>query len=516
MLAALCVLTASAIASADVDRFALIVGDNDGLADEQRLRFAESDAARFAELLGEVGGIPDENQVVLRGKSADEVTRALIAMNERIRMRQQKGNSAMLFVYYSGHGDAESLHLGDTRLRLTDLEKLLRGSSAQVRVLVIDACRSGSLTRVKGGKPAPALAISSADDLPGEGVIVLTASTLGEDAQESDELGGSFFTHYLVSAMRGAADDNGDHIVTVAEAFRFTRDQTIVASSRTLSGIQHPTFHYDLRGRSDVALADLAKDSERGTVTLPADATWLVFRTEPAKAVVGEVAAGATQRSLSLRAGTYLLRGRTRDAMLEGTVKIAAGDSVNVETSSLSRLTYARLVRKGRGEVLPTVQGPFAGLAYWQLAPGATLGWTFVRPSITISPRVVGAYHFRPYRMTPTVTSYPLKTYLGAVDVRVTRAWELRHFAVDFGVTIGASEQLEKGEYPLGVQSLTIEWRSVHADLTAGISVPLGGRVYLASELAAQAHIAWEPRKSGDRPEGAFGILANFVAGVWL
>jgi hypothetical protein len=35
----------------------------------------ESDAARFAELLGEIGGVRDENQVVLRGKTADQVRR---------------------------------------------------------------------------------------------------------------------------------------------------------------------------------------------------------------------------------------------------------------------------------------------------------------------------------------------------------------------------------------------------------------------------------------------------------
>jgi len=63
----------------------------------------------------------------------------------------------------------------------------------------------------------------------GEGTIVLTAGTLTEDAQESDQLGGSFFTHYLLSGLRGAADDNGDHIITVAEAFDYTRVQTIRA-----------------------------------------------------------------------------------------------------------------------------------------------------------------------------------------------------------------------------------------------------------------------------------------------
>src|SRR5882757_9853104 len=91
-------------ARAEVERFAVIVGDDAGAADEQRLRFAESDAQHVAELLAEVGGVPDESQVVLRGKSADQMRRALIATNERIRTGQHAGRDSVLIVYYSGHG----------------------------------------------------------------------------------------------------------------------------------------------------------------------------------------------------------------------------------------------------------------------------------------------------------------------------------------------------------------------------------------------------------------------------
>ena len=101
----------------------------------------------------------------------------------------------------------------------------------------------------------------------------------------------------------------------------YTRDQTILASSRTLGGTQHPTFHYDLRGRADVAdvvLANLGTKG-RGTLTFPGDATWLVARGTD---VVGEIVSNAKRKSLSLRPGKYFVRGRTRDALLEGTVTV--------------------------------------------------------------------------------------------------------------------------------------------------------------------------------------------------
>jgi len=135
-----------------------------------------------AELISEIGGVRDENQVVLRGKTADQVRRAMIALNERIRTDQRSGRDAMLLLYYSGHGDADALHLADTRLELRELEALVRGSSAQIRILVIDSCRSGAVTHVKAGSPAPPIALSAVPEGPGEGVIVLTASISGEDA----------------------------------------------------------------------------------------------------------------------------------------------------------------------------------------------------------------------------------------------------------------------------------------------------------------------------------------------
>src|SRR5262249_40904717 len=98
-------VAAGAPAHADTERLAVVIGDNRGASDEQLLRYAESDAQRFADLLGDVGGVPSENQVVLRGKSADQVRRAVIATNERIRTTPHSAADAVLLVYYSGHGD---------------------------------------------------------------------------------------------------------------------------------------------------------------------------------------------------------------------------------------------------------------------------------------------------------------------------------------------------------------------------------------------------------------------------
>lgn len=502
----------AAPARADTERFAVVIGNNAGAADEQQLRYAESDAQRIADVLSDLGGVPSENQVVLRGKTSDEVRSAIIAMNERIRVGVRSLADSVLFVYYSGHGDADALHLGSSRLPLQELEMLVRGSPAGVRLLIIDSCRSGSITRVKGGHPAPPLALAIAAPLFGEGTIVLTASTLTEDAQESDQLSGSFFTHYLLSGLRGAADDNGDHIITVAEVFDYTRAQTIMASSRTLAGTQHPTFRYDMRGRADLPLTELGNTVNHGQLILPPGATWLVIRTGTPPIVVGEIAADARSRTLSLRAGTYAVRGRTQDALLEGEATIVSGHDTTLDASRLSRTRYAALVRKGKGEILSSVSGPVAGYAaqfayeslYARNVFGGLVGWIWVLPEITISPRLSITRN--------SVRSLLERGMLGdrpdliTADLRIARSLEVGPVAMDVGFTVGAGRW--HGHDFVGDKKLATGLLGV----TIGASVPLWGRSYLAVELAEQIYAMAHSAGASPFTMHTFHLMG----GIWL
>jgi uncharacterized caspase-like protein len=59
------------------------------------------------------------------------------------------------------------------------------------------------------------------------GYAFLTSSSPDEVAQESDHIGASFFTHYLVSGLRGAADVTGEGKVTLNEAYQFAFNETL-------------------------------------------------------------------------------------------------------------------------------------------------------------------------------------------------------------------------------------------------------------------------------------------------
>ena len=149
-------------ARADVERFAVLIGNDVGLPQDGPLQFASSDAARMHEVLRELGGFEPFNMVLLRNESAATVRSTLLTINERVRAAvEREGTDVMLLVYYSGHADARDLHLGNSRLPVRELAQMAGGSAAKFRLVVLDACRSGTLTRVKGGNVTEPFAVFS-------------------------------------------------------------------------------------------------------------------------------------------------------------------------------------------------------------------------------------------------------------------------------------------------------------------------------------------------------------------
>lgn len=369
-------------------RHAIVIGANLGGASHEPLRFAESDAERMAAVLRDVGGFAPGDVTVLTRTDAETVRRTLIELNARL--REERGPS-MLFVYYSGHGDAQALHLAGTRLDLQEFKNLVSGSPARSRVLVVDSCESGALTRVKGGVPGPAFDIALQTDLA-EGLAILTSSAASEDSQESDALGASIFTHHLVSALLGAADRNGDGLVTLGEAFSYSSERTLAVSSSTRVGPQHPTYRFDLGGRDDLVLSRPTSGRHMGLLALPEEGVWLVRDAGPRGAVVAEVVADVAGARIALRPGRYAILRRAHDHLLEGEVEVADGLTRQLRIGDLRRIAYGKAVRKGGTErdlsltfhVLGTTRTPI-----FDLGPtaGGGMGLRFDFPALSVEGR---------------------------------------------------------------------------------------------------------------------------------
>lgn len=492
LLILLCALALPAPALAEIARYAVVIGHNTGDEGDLPLRYAEEDARRIADVLAELGGFRGDRVVVLRGPTPDAVQAALIDLNDRIRTR---GEPALLVVFYSGHADARALHLGDGLLPLERLEQLVRGSAASFRLLIVDACRSGALTRVKGGTPVAAPAIRLARRLPSDGVVFWTSSSADEDAQESEELRGSFFTHYLVSGLLGAADANSDGAVTLSEAYSHAYEATLRASSRTLAGLQHATYREETHGLSDITLTWLAAGS-RGLAAFPAGHDYLIMQGNRDGQVVAEVGARDAQRRISLRAGSYFVRARAAKHLLEGRVAVRSSELTTVDEAALDRVEYARLVRKGGGlraradrlELGYTIRAPL-----WSDASpcqGVALGWAMDLSELSLSARIAAC-------RGGTTNAYLDATHDQlAAEVRLTRAWDLRAVTLGAGLLTGPAVLWQHFDST----SSTPSRHSLAGTLGVTLSATrdLTRRAYLTAELDGMTWLFREEAAGGE------------------
>lgn len=245
--------------SATLRRFALVVSANDGGPGRERLKYADRDARALFDVLAQLGGVDAADATTLSQPSGATLAAAFAKLGERVRSAAKAGERTELIFYYSGHSDGAALLLGSERVSYAELRRWLDDLPVEVRIAILDACASGAFTRAKGGvRRAPFLLDSSTQV---RGHAFLTSSSADEAAQESDSIGGSFFTHFLVSGLRGAADASGDRKITLTEAYRFAFDQTLARTAQTRFGSQHPAYEIRLAGTGDLVMTDLRAPS---------------------------------------------------------------------------------------------------------------------------------------------------------------------------------------------------------------------------------------------------------------
>src|SRR5262249_46033755 len=141
---------------------------------------------------------------------------------------------------------------GGDELPLTTLRERLTALPSALTIVVLDACQSGAFARVKGAEAAADFTYNSVSRLQQKGLAIMASSSAQELSQESDELRGSYFTHHLVTALRGAGDSDGDGRVSLDEAYRYAYRRTLASTARTQVGQQHVMLETDLAGQGDL------------------------------------------------------------------------------------------------------------------------------------------------------------------------------------------------------------------------------------------------------------------------
>ncbi len=139
----------------DAAAFALVVGSNAGGSAQAPLRYAESDARHVAELLRELGGYRPANVQLALHPTRAELFAALDLLTARAVTEAGTGRRPRVFFYYSGHARSSALNLGAEEVPLAELRERLIGLSDGLTIVVLDACQSGSFSRIKAPSRRP-------------------------------------------------------------------------------------------------------------------------------------------------------------------------------------------------------------------------------------------------------------------------------------------------------------------------------------------------------------------------
>ncbi len=334
-------LMLSSAAAATQRRFALLAGNDQGGPDTRPLLFAAQDARRMHGVLTQLGGVASGDAELLLNRSAGEFLRALAGIEARVVEAQRRGERTLLIVYFSGHSKDGELRLGDSRLGFVELRARLTATPADIRVGIFDSCHSGQLTRSKGVRRAPAFEIEAAGSEETRGLVLLTSASADEDAQESDEIGGSYFSQYLVSGLRGDADRSRDRRVTLSEAYAYAYARTVAETAESAAGAQHPTFSFDLKGNADLVLSDLSNRREGLYIPAPAPAG-IYYLVDASGFIAAEVDKPADgDRQIALPPGKYHVRRRLADRLRIGELRVSEGQLAVLDEARLKDAPFS-------------------------------------------------------------------------------------------------------------------------------------------------------------------------------
>lgn len=199
--------------------FAVVVGISDYQGTELDLNYSDRDAQLFYNHLK--SAMPME---VAAGKT-------VLLLNERATLsninaalsdvfRTSSANDFIIF-YFSGHGSVGEFvpYNHSVGLKHADLKNYFKNTAAKFRLVVADACFSGSIGT------ANETSVSSTQDLYDSRLAVIMSSKPNQTSLEMGSLEQGVFSYYLIRGMQGLADLNQDKYVTAGELFMYTKNK---------------------------------------------------------------------------------------------------------------------------------------------------------------------------------------------------------------------------------------------------------------------------------------------------
>jgi hypothetical protein len=264
--------------STEPERWAVVIGvgryEHPGIPP---LRCAVGDAEAVYDTLVSVAGFKKEQVLLLTDNTEVKPTLRNVrrALGTVLARRARKDD--LVVIFFAGHGapepdlsgterdglakylvplDAEPDDLYATALPMDELQTVFGRIEAERVVAFLDTCYSGAA----GGRTFTARRTRAGplDDAfldrlaRARGRAIVAAARPTEVSVELAELGHGLFTYYLVRGLRGAADLDGDRIVTLQELYQYV-EREVVPRSRAVGANQHPIMKAELDGALPLA-----------------------------------------------------------------------------------------------------------------------------------------------------------------------------------------------------------------------------------------------------------------------
>ena len=217
------------------------------------LKFTDDDAYQIYAFLKspEGGALPDEQIQVLIDENA---TRKNIMESMRKLFLQADENDVVI-MYYSGHGYPGAFLPVDydgyyNQLYHNEVTALLKQSKAKHKLVLADACHSGSLTAMKAPVQSTLKKYYTAFETSKGGTALLMSSKGEEFSLEDRGLRQGIFSHFLIRGLKGEADKNKNKIVTIKELYDFVFDKVRHYTNQ----IQSPSLTGDYDNSMPVAV----------------------------------------------------------------------------------------------------------------------------------------------------------------------------------------------------------------------------------------------------------------------
>lgn len=202
----------------------IIVGVADYLKNEAKLKYADDDAYKVYGFFKspEGGAVPEERIALLIDENAN---------GKKIRQKiksfsEQAGEDDVLLFYFSGHGVPNNILAVDFDqndsgiIPHSFIKNNLEKSKAKHRYCILDACHSGSLSKLAESQPF----YNDLKDYE-NGLVAILSSKGEETSLEASGKRQGVFSYFLIKGLHGNADYNKDKIISITELFDFTQQE---------------------------------------------------------------------------------------------------------------------------------------------------------------------------------------------------------------------------------------------------------------------------------------------------